>query len=210
LFNLNQVEYCYGSNRALFVDSWSAAQGEHCLLIGPSGSGKTTLLHLLAGIIRPQKGELTVLSRALTSKAARDIDRFRGTNIGIVFQRLYLVDALSVLDNLLLAPYCAGQSVATRRDAARELLSRLGLEEKVFSSPRDLSQGQAQRVAIARAVMNKPQLILADEPTSSLDDRNCAIVAELLETQAQNFGATLVISTHDNRLRTSFSNKLEL
>ena len=177
-------------------------------MLGPSGSGKTTALHVLAGILRPTSGQVTVANQDLTALSPSALDRFRGKNIGIVLQRLHLIDSLTVLNNLLLAQYMAGET----QDAARvrEVLASLDLGDKANARPHELSHGQAQRVAVARAVVNKPKLLLADEPTSNLDDARCFQVLDLLLAQAKVCSATLVIATHDQRIKSRVPNQYEL
>lgn len=199
MFELRDVRHAYDGGEVLRVDAWQAAQGEQWLMLGPSGSGKTTLLHILAGILRPSAGRAVVAGEDLAAMPAAKLDRFRGAHIGIVLQRLHLVDSLSVMDNLLLAQWLAG--AAQDRARAREVLAGLDLADKADARPHQLSFGQAQRVAVARAVVNRPKLLLADEPTSNLDDVRCGQVLELLQVQAKACGATLVIATHDQRVK---------
>jgi putative ABC transport system ATP-binding protein len=132
------------------------------------------------------------------------LDRFRGQHIGIVLQRLHLVASLSVVKNLLLAQYLAGVPQDGAR--VREVLASLEVADKAGAYPHELSFGQAQRVAVARAVVNRPKLLLADEPTSNLDDARCAQAYSLLESQARACGATLVIATHDQRIKARMRN----
>jgi putative ABC transport system ATP-binding protein len=199
MFRLRNLAHAYNGTEVLHVPQWEADQGAHRLVLGPSGSGKTTLLHILAGILRPSKGSVVVAGQDLGSLAAGELDRFRGRNIGIVLQRLHLIGSLTVIDNLLLAQYLAG--LAQDRERVTEVLAGLDLADKAGAYPHELSFGQAQRVAVARAVVNKPRLLLADEPTSNLDDERCRHALELLEGQARACGATLVIATHDQRIR---------
>lgn len=205
---LSGIRHEYGSKRALELAQWQAAQNETWLVLGPSGSGKTTLLHILAGILRPRAGKVTVAGHDLSALRASELDRFRSRHIGIVPQKLHLVASLTVMSNLLLAQYLA--RLPQDRTRALDLLHSLGLGDKADSYPRELSHGQAQRVAVARAVLNRPQLLLADEPTSNLDDAHCSEAYELLYTQAQTCGATLVIATHDQRIRERVSRRLVL
>lgn len=208
MFAIHQLGFAYTANTVLEIPHWQIAQGEHCLVLGASGSGKTTLLHLLAGLLSPQRGTLEVLGQdlAILSPSARD--RFRGQQIGIMFQRLHLIAALSVLENLLLAQTLA----QLPRDKPRVLsiLSALALQDFVHYYPAQLSQGQAQRVALARAMVNRPRLLLADEPSANLDDAHCAQMLDLLQQQAAE--ATLVIATHDQRVKQYFQGyrRLEL
>lgn len=208
MFELRDVRHDYEGSEVLRVAAWQAAQGEQWLMLGPSGSGKTTLLHILAGILRPSAGSAMVAGEDLAAMPAAKLDRFRGAHIGIVLQRLHLVQSLSVMDNLLLAQWLAG--AVQDRARAREVLAGLDLADKANSSPHELSFGQAQRVAVARAVVNRPRLLLADEPTSNLDDARCAQALELLQAQATACGATLVIATHDQRVKSRVPNQYVL
>jgi len=205
MFTLHNLKHAYDGAEVLRVDAWQVGQGEHWLLLGPSGSGKSTLLHILAAILRPTSGAVTVAGQDLAALRPAALDRFRGRHIGIVLQRLHLVASLTVLQNVQLAQYLCGAP----RDAQRalEVLQELGLEHKGGSYPSALSFGQAQRVAVARAVVNRPGLLLADEPTSNLDDGNCRQTMDLLEEQARACGATLVIATHDQRIRARVPNQ---
>jgi putative ABC transport system ATP-binding protein len=136
------------------------------------------------------------------------LDKFRGKNIGFIFQKNHLISALSVENNVILSPYLAGAAID--KNHAREVLAELGLAEKIHSSVKEISQGQAQRVAIARAVMNHPAVILADEPTSALDDKNCERVISLLLEVATRNNSTLVVATHDQRLKDKIKNQILL
>ncbi|HRF37925.1 MAG TPA: ATP-binding cassette domain-containing protein, partial [Saprospiraceae bacterium] len=173
-----------------------------------SGCGKTTLLHLLGGLLAPRSGSVQVAGTDFDSLSTAQLDAFRGKNIGIIFQKSHFARALSVEENLLLAQQLAG--LQPDRQRAAELLQHLDIGHKMKSRTDRLSQGEQQRVAIARAVINRPKLILADEPTSALDDDNCAEVVALLEREAAQTGATLVIVTHDGRLKEKFTHRISL
>lgn len=205
---VNHLHHAYGAQTVLAINAWQAAQGEHWLVLGPSGSGKTTLLHALAGILRPAAGSIVVAEQDLAALSPSALDHFRGRHIGIVLQRLHLIPSLNVMENLLLAQYLAGMPQDRRR--VEEVLASLDLAEKVSAKPYELSFGQAQRVAVARAVVNRPRLLLADEPTSNLDDARCLQVLELLQSQASACNATLVIATHDQRIKARVANHHEL
>lgn len=208
MFDVSGLRHAYDGQEVLHVGSWRAAQGEHWLLLGPSGSGKTTLLHVLAGILRPAAGAVTVAGQDLGTLPAQALDRFRGRHIGIVLQRLHLIPSLDVMHNLLLAQYLAGLPQDRRRVA--EVLDGLDLGGKGAAQPHELSFGQAQRVAIARAVVNRPQLLLADEPTSNLDDARCLQALDLLQAQAAACNATLLIATHDQRIKSRVAHHYDL
>jgi len=208
MFLVQNLKHAYNGVEVLSVPAMQAEQGARWLVLGPSGSGKTTLLHILAGILKPAAGKVEVAGTDVTRLDAAALDRFRGRHIGIVMQRLHLIGSLTVMNNLSLAQYLAG--VAQDGSRVREVLASLDLADKADAYPHELSFGQAQRVAVARAVVNRPQLLLADEPTSNLDDARCAQAYGLLESQARACGATLVIATHDQRIKTRMSNHYEL
>ena len=208
LVELNAVKAGYDGRTVLALDRFTVAAGEHTLILGPSGSGKTTLLNLIAGIALPQAGAVTVAGNPLSSMGESARDRFRGRHIGLVMQRLHLISALTVAGNLELAQKLAGLPVDTGR--IDTTLAALDVTFRRNARPRQLSQGEAQRVAIARAVLNRPELILADEPTAALDDRNCAAALDLLFQQVNQYGATLLVATHDQRIVPRFRHVLTL
>ena len=208
MFVLENLQHRYGRTAVLDLPLFAADQGEHHLILGRSGSGKTTLLHILAGLLRPTEGRVVVAGEELGALRGDALDRFRGRHVGIVFQQMHLLPTLTVEQNLLLAPYMAG--LPQDADRAREVLRSLDVEEKAQAYPHALSVGQRQRVAIARAVMNRPRLLLADEPTSSLDDLRAKQVLSLLTQQARAHGATLVLATHDARITGDFPERLVL
>ncbi|TDB63505.1 ABC transporter ATP-binding protein [Arundinibacter roseus] len=182
---------------------------EALLILGQSGTGKTTLLHLLGLLLTPESGELLLNGQSLRSLSATEAAGVRrARQIGIIYQRAHFVRSLSVLDNILLANFLADQ----KQDKARAILlaEQLGIGEHLAKKPHQLSQGEQQRVSIARALMNNPALILADEPTASLDDVNCQKVVELLKQQSLSIGASLVVVTHDRRLTDAFPKQVRL
>jgi len=198
----------YGDRVVLTLDSLLIGDGEHTLLLGQSGSGKTTLLNLICGIKNPMAGTVLVNDVDLGELSASQRDQFRGRQIGLVMQRLHLISALTVEGNLRLAQKLAGARVDSNR--IQQTLASLGIADKLTAWPRQLSQGEAQRVAIARAVVNRPPLILADEPTSALDDQSCSAAIDLLFAQASAYGATLIVATHDQRIKSRFGRLIEL
>ena len=208
MLNVDKITYAYPKGEPLSFPSFSCKEGEQLLILGRSGSGKTTLLHLLAGLLRPTHGTITLDGTNIHQLASWKLDRFRGRNIGIVFQRSHFLGSLSVKKNLLMAQKLAG--VKKDKQHLQELLERLNVAHKINVKPHRLSIGEQQRVSIARALLNNPALIVADEPTSALDDANCEEVITLLEQQAIEHKAALVIVTHDNRLKQRFSNIIEL
>ncbi len=202
MFRIRDLRHAYDGSDVLQIREWLAEQGEHWLVLGPSGSGKTTLLHILAGILTPSFGEVLVAGQPLTKLKAGALERFRARHVGIVLQQLHLVDSLTVEDNVALAQFFSRGP----RDRGRiaEVLADLGLAAKTRAYPHELSFGEAQRVAVARAVVNRPTLLLADEPTSNLDDHRCMQTLDLLESQANACHATLLIATHDQRIKSRF------
>ena len=203
MFALTGIEHRYGGAAPLRIPDWRAGGGERWLLAGASGSGKSTLLNILAGLLRPSAGNAVVGGQDLAQLSEAGLDRWRGRHVGYVPQRLHLIASLDVLDNLLLAQYLGGARVD--RAAAAALLVSLGVDALALRMPDQLSQGQAQRVAVARAVINRPALLLADEPTAALDDVQAANAIELLTSQADAVGATLVVAAHDARIRGAFA-----
>jgi putative ABC transport system ATP-binding protein len=208
MISVRGLTHRYGDSVVLRVAEWTVGAGERWLVIGPSGSGKSTLLHILAGLASPSEGTVEVYGKDLRSLRGATLDRWRGATVGIVLQALHLVSHLSVRANLRLAQYLAQ---LPQDDAAVEgTLASLGVADKAGRRPRELSQGEQQRVAIARAVVNGPKLLLADEPTANLDDAAAARAIDLLLEQAERHGATLIVATHDARVKSKFVNRLEL
>ena len=208
MVSTSNLNYSYPNAKNIAFADLAIKKGEHWLLLGDSGSGKTTLLQLLGGLLKSQQGRIEVNGTDITQLTESGLDRFRGQHVGFVFQKNHLVSALTVKNNLLLAPFLAGLVQDEKR--VDEVLGQLSLEDKKNADVRHLSQGQAQRVAIARAVLNKPAIILADEPTSALDDRNCDRVIDLLLQASKQSKATLIVATHDMRLKSKIRNLIQL
>lgn len=205
---LRDVHHRYGATHALTIPELHVAQGGRALVLGPSGSGKTTLLHVLAGLLRPTEGRVEVAGQDLYALPEAARDRFRGRHIGLVFQRLHLVSALTVAQNVRLARTLAGLPPDEPR--LRQTLAALDLADRADAFPHQLSAGQQQRVAIARALANAPRVLLADEPTASLDDARAEAVLALLTAQAEAAGATLLVATHDRRIMDAFPARFDL
>ena len=202
------LSYRYNENTTIRYADWEAKAGSHALILGNSGSGKTTLLHLIGALLRPTEGKVTIDGKDMTEMKPSGRDRYRGRHIGIIFQKAHLIRSLSVKENLLLAQYLAGEKTdPVSTEHAMRQLDILNLKDRKIH---EISHGQAQRVSIARAVLNGPKLLLADEPTSSLDDENCQKVIALLKELAIQKEASLIIATHDQRLRNEFENKFSL
>ncbi len=182
--------------------------GSTILVTGNSGKGKTTYLHILAGLLKPNSGEIFIDETDFTNLKDSKADTFRGKNIGVVFQKSHFIASLSVLENLEMASWLATGKKHTKR--AKELLNKLDILEQSQKQPSQLSVGQQQRVSIARALINEPKVLLADEPTSSLDDKNADNVIEILETLSKEYKAALIIVTHDNRIKAKFTNQITM
>lgn len=208
MLETQNIQFSYTGNQSLKFPNIDCKKGEQWLLLGQSGSGKTTLLHLLGGMLTPQSGSVKIDDTDITQLKATELDRFRGQNIGIIFQTAHFIKALTVEENLVLAQQLAGKPVD--KSLIPNYLNKLNLGHKLKSKTADLSVGEQQRVAIARALINNPAVILADEPTSALDDKNTKEVIQLLENQAAEAGATLLIVTHDSRLKEYFKNQIVL
>lgn len=164
MFNLQHIVHRYEGKTVLNVPLFEGQDQAHWLILGPSGSGKSTLIQIMAGLLRPDKGLVSIAGHDLYTLNESARDQFRGKNIGIVFQQMHLLPTLTVMQNLQVARYLAGLPKIPRQTL--ETLKSLDLGDKASAYPHQLSQGQKQRVAIARAVINEPKLILADEPTS--------------------------------------------
>ena len=207
MLELKNLKFSYGEIPIQYPD-WTVESCGQALILGTSGSGKTTLLHLICGLLTPADGSVIINEQSLADFSQRKLDQFRGKNIGIVFQRPHLVKSLSVLENLRLAVQLSGKKV--EKSKYDHVLSSLGIEELRSRKIHQLSEGQAQRASIARAVIHDPVLLVADEPTASLDDLNCELVLNLLKNQAKEHNSMLIVATHDQRIKSAFSNQLEL
>lgn len=205
---VTELRFDHGERTIVDISRCQLAIGQSMAVIGPSGCGKTTFLHLLAGLIRPRSGVIRILDRNLSQLRGSHLDRFRGRHLGLVFQRLHLLPALTVQENVLLAQRLARVPMDQRRLQA--LFDRLNLTGLERHRPSMLSQGQAQRVAIARALVHGPELLMADEPTSALDDHHAQEAVALLRESARAAGAALLVVTHDQRVRGHFEHEFEM
>jgi putative ABC transport system ATP-binding protein len=203
MIETQQLQFAYGAGQPLVFPDVAVPQGAVVLLSGLSGSGKSTWLALLAALVKPQNGALTVAGQDLRALSGRSADAWRARNIGFLPQKLYLSAALTVQHNLELAFWAAGLPVD--RPRVRRVLAQLNVAELAQRFASQLSGGQAQRVALARAVLMQPRLILADEPTASLDDAAAQGAVQMLVHAAKEQNATLVIATHDARVAQAVS-----
>ena len=208
MISTKDITFSYQEDQTFLLPDLHCDVGNTILITGDSGKGKTTFLHLLAGLLQAKTGEIVIDGTNLKNLSNKKRDQFRGENIGVVFQQSHFIQAFSVLENIEMTSTLGSGKANTQK--AKELLTRLGLKTQMHKKPHQLSLGQQQRASIARAVINEPKLILADEPTSSLDDKNASQVIELLTQLSKDYKAALVIVTHDSRVINQFTNKLTL
>jgi len=201
--------YARGRHQVRAVDRVSLAveKGEFVAVVGASGSGKSTLLNLLAGLDRPTGGHIEVADRRLDRLSRRELARYRATQVGIVFQSFNLLPHQTALRNVEMALYFDGTPRGRRRERAREILTRLGLEERLHHRPPDLSGGEQQRIAVARALVKGPEVLFADEPTGNLDEENARAIMDLLVT-LNGEGLTVLMVTHDVETARRMANRV--
>ena len=207
MIKTESLKFSYDGKKYFDFPDINLDSGENLLIIGNSGIGKTTLLHLLAGILKPESGSINISGTDISKFSDTELDKFRGDNIGIVFQKPHFISSLTINENLKLAKYLSPSKTS---GDAKKILESLNIKDKYQHKPNQLSEGEKQRASIAIALINSPSLILADEPTSSLDDFNCDNVIKLLKTQAKDHKAQLIVITHDARLKKHFKNNLNL
>jgi len=208
MLQTKNLTYSYNKDTQFTFPELRCDASNTLLITGNSGKGKTTLLHLLAGLLRPKEGEIIIENTNINLFSEKKLDKFRGKNIGLILQQSHFIASMTVLENVVLASWLATGKSAVEK--AEKLLSELDLENQKHKLPSQLSIGQQQRVSIARALINEPKLLLADEPTSSLDDKNAEKVIELLTSLSKEYKAALLIVTHDGRIKEKFINKITL
>jgi lipoprotein-releasing system ATP-binding protein len=182
--------------------SFEIERGIAAAVSGQSGSGKSTLLNILGGLDRADSGAVTVAGTEITALPERALAGYRSLRVGFIFQFHYLLKDFTALENVMLPAFIAGMKKKDALEKARALLADVKLDERIGHFPSQLSGGERQRVAVARSVVNNPDLILADEPTGNLDPGNSAMVAELLYAEAEKWGKTLIVVTHDEKVAT--------
>lgn len=182
---------------ALSDISLQIREGEFVALTGASGSGKSTLLQLIGGLDKPTSGTVTVAGSDIKSMRDGALAQFRNTTVGFVFQSFYLQPFLNVGTNVAVPAMFAGSKQSQRQAAVKELVEAVGLTERIDHLPRELSGGQIQRAAVARALVNRPKILLADEPTGNLDSKNGQAIIELFQTIRKTYGTTIIVVTHD-------------
>ena len=208
MIKASNLTYAYKDGQSFSFPDVDLTPGEHLLVIGPSGVGKTTLLYLMAGLLPPTGGSVSIDGKELNTMARHTLDQFRGEHIGFVFQQYHFIKSLNVAENLKLRQSYPKSDLDQQR--REDLAERLGLSEHLNKKVTNLSQGQQQRLSIALGLIHKPKIIFADEPTSNLDDANCDKVIQLLKEEAEISKSSLVIITHDQRIKSHFKNQISL
>ena len=201
---VKNLEFKVANKTILNKQNFSISKGTHVLISGLSGSGKTTLMNLMSGLLKPTSGFVSFEENDFSKLTEENIDQIRSKNFGFIFQRLHLIKHLTVEQNILLG---LNKDQSPNID---ELLDDIGLKNKHTQLAKNLSFGESQRVAIARGIINSPKVIFADEPTSSLDDRNTKKVLELIFSQAKKNNSTIIISSHDERVKKFFKKIQEI
>lgn len=202
ILQIKNLEYEVDNQKIIKGNTFNINHKEHQLILGNSGSGKTTLLNLMSGLLKPSSGEILFEGVKYSSLNEKDLDSLRAENFGFIFQKLNLIEYLSIKQNLALV-----KDKLNSYDVDK-MISELGLSGKNNQEVKNLSFGEAQRLAIARAVINNPKVIFADEPTSALDDSNTEIVMKMIFEHVNKNNSTLVVCTHDDRVKSFFSNPM--
>ena len=202
ILQIKNLEYEVDNQKIIKGNTFNINHKEHQLILGDSGSGKTTLLNLMSGLLKPSSGEILFEGVKYSTLNEKDLDSLRAENFGFIFQKLNLIEYLSIKQNLALV-----KDKLNSYDVDK-MISELGLSGKNNQEVKNLSFGEAQRVAIARAVINNPKVIFADEPTSALDDSNTEIVMKMIFEHVNKNNSTLVVCTHDDRVKKFFSNAM--
>ena len=208
MLETRNLSFRYPKGKSFQFPDLLLKKGEHAVIIGNSGSGKTTFLHLLAGILKAESGNVFINGTDIQLSGFTETDIFRGQNMGLIFQKHFFMGAINMMQNLILAQTLPGQN--PDKQYIETLLDELKIGNLSTKYPNELSQGELQRFSLARALANKPLLVLADEPTSSLDDDNCNRFVTLLLKASERHNTSLVIATHDARLTVYFDKIIQL
>lgn len=208
MISTSNLSFAYPGHQAVAYPNVHCGKNEHALILGPSGTGKTTLLHLLGGILSPSSGEIVIGGTAVHSLRGHALDVFRGKHIGIIFQKPHFIRSLTAMENLLLTQTLSGNR--PDKNQALALMESLGIRQNANKFSNTMSIGEQQRLAIARALINSPDVILADEPSSALDDHNCQKMIELLLQVADEKQSNLIVVTHDSRIKHMINKKITL
>jgi lipoprotein-releasing system ATP-binding protein len=205
-----KIHFSFGNLKVLKGVDLDIKKGEFVSIVGASGAGKTTLLQLLGTLDNFQNGSLVINGKQVNKLSQKELSSFRNKEIGFVFQFHNLLVEFSALENVCLPAYIAGKSKKEAEAKATEILTMLGMQERLSHKPNELSGGEQQRVAVARALINSPAIILADEPSGNLDSKNAKDLHNLLLKLNQETGQTIVIVTHNNELANMVNRKLEM
>ena len=201
---VKNLEFKVANKTILNKQNFSVSKSKHLIISGSSGSGKTTLMNLMSGLLKPTSGFISFEDNDFSKLTEENIDQIRSKNFGFIFQRLHLIKHLTVEQNILLGLN------KDQSPSIDDLLDDIGLKNKHNQLAKNLSFGESQRVAIARGIINSPKVIFADEPTSSLDDKNTKKVLELIFFQAKKNNSTIIISSHDERVKKFFKKPQEI
>lgn len=208
MLETSKLSFRYQKGKYFEFPDISLKIGEHAVILGNSGSGKTTFLHLLAGILKAESGNVFVNGKDIQLSGSTETDIFRGQNMGLIFQKHFFIGAITMMENLLLAQTLPG--LKSDKSYIESILEELEIGNLNHKYPTELSQGELQRFSLARALANKPLVVLADEPTSSLDDENCNRFVTLLLNASAKHKTSLLIATHDARLKVHFDKIIQL
>ncbi len=208
MISASNIYKSYGTLEVLKGVSLEIKKGEIISIVGASGAGKTTLLHILGTLDKPNKGELRMNDQLISGLSDKKLADFRNKNIGFVFQFHHLLPEFTALENVCIPAYIAGTSKSEAEKKTIELLSFLGLSERMNHKPSELSGGEQQRVAVARALINNPSVVLADEPSGNLDSNTAKELHQLFFTLREKFNQTFVIVTHNEELANMADRKL--
>jgi lipoprotein-releasing system ATP-binding protein len=200
MIDIKDVTKSFGNLKVLKGITLHIDKGEVVSIVGPSGAGKTTLLQIIGTLDKADSGEICIDGKEISSMSKKRLSDFRNTHIGFVFQFHQLLPEFTALENIMIPAYIAGKSRSEAKKRAMELLQFMGLTDRASHKPNELSGGEKQRVAVARALVNNPAVILADEPSGSLDSKNKAELHQLFFDLRDKFGQTFVIVTHDEEL----------
>ena len=200
MIEVKELHKSYGTTEVLKGVNGRISKGDFITIVGASGAGKSTLLHLVAGLDSYNSGSISFDGMSLGNLSKKELNDYRNSQIGLVFQFHNLLPELTALENITLPRWISGQMDDSAERKANELLQLLGIEHRAHHLPNEMSGGEQQRVAIARALINEPALLLADEPTGNLDSANAAAVHELLLKLNQELGQTIVVVTHNKEL----------
>lgn len=209
LIQVKNITKKYGSQTVLDNISFELERSKSLAIIGPSGSGKSTLLHIISGLDKPSSGNVFFNAKDIYKLSDDKLSRFRNETLGFVFQNMYLQEYLTVIENVMMPMSLAGGTGKDNRIRAEELLTQVGLKDKMKSLPKQLSGGEEQRVAIARALANNPSILMADEPTAKLDKENRDAILGIFDDISQN-GTSIIVITHDEYYKSLFKNSVNL